>query len=86
MTPNPKQAPSEKETQANEIDPVTQRYANLVAAARATLTAAHDGEPMALLYLADELDTYGQLPPIGVEIPLLTGRQLAIWIDWRERR
>jgi hypothetical protein len=30
-------------------------YANLLAAARATLSAARDGEPDALEYLADEL-------------------------------
>jgi hypothetical protein len=31
------------------------RYANLLAAARATLAAAHEGEPDPLAYLADEL-------------------------------
>lgn len=31
------------------------RYANLLAATRATLSAARDGEPDALEYLADEL-------------------------------
>lgn len=35
--------------------------ANLLAAARATLTAARDGDPEALYYLIDELDAQGQL-------------------------
>jgi hypothetical protein len=32
--------------------------ANLLAAARATITAYHDGEPDPLAYLRDELDTH----------------------------
>lgn len=42
---------------------IRMRYANLLAAARATLTAARDGETNPLAYLIDELATHGQLPP-----------------------
>lgn len=38
-------------------------HANLLAAARATLTAARDGEEDPLFYLVDELDAQDQLPP-----------------------
>jgi hypothetical protein len=38
------------------------QYANLLAAARATLAAVQDGEDRPLIYLRDELDAYGQLP------------------------
>ena len=38
------------------------RYANLLAAARATVAADHDGEANPLAYLRDELDAHGQLP------------------------
>lgn len=48
------------------------RYAHLVAAARATLAAARDGEPDALDYLADELathhDPHGHTPRWWAEI------------------
>jgi len=37
-------------------------YQDLVAAARATLAADHDGEPDPLYYLRDELQAQGQLP------------------------
>lgn len=37
-------------------------YANLLAAARATVAAHRDGEADALGYLRDELDAHGQLP------------------------
>ncbi|QXJ20629.1 hypothetical protein AGRA3207_001377 [Actinomadura graeca] len=37
--------------------------ANLVAAGRATLNAAHDAEPDPLYYLRDELRAQGHLPP-----------------------
>jgi len=39
------------------------RYANLLAAARATLSAEHDGEADPTWYLRDELRATGQLPP-----------------------
>ena len=38
-----------------ELAAIRLSYANLLAAARATLAAARDGEPDALEYLADEL-------------------------------
>jgi hypothetical protein len=38
------------------------RYANLLAASRATIAADHDGEANPLAYLRDELDAHGQLP------------------------
>jgi hypothetical protein len=38
-------------------------YADLLAAARATLAADRDGEPDAFYYLRDELSARGQLPP-----------------------
>ena len=39
------------------------RYANLLAAARATLSAERDGESDPLWYLRDELRATGHLPP-----------------------
>jgi hypothetical protein len=39
-------------------------HANLIAAARATIRADHDGEPDPLWYLRDELAARGQLPAI----------------------
>jgi hypothetical protein len=42
---------------------------NLLAAARATLSANADGEPDPLYYLRDELQAQGQLPPSGQERP-----------------
>lgn len=48
------------------------QYANLLAAARATLAAERDGEDEPLAYLRDELDAYGQLPDwhgAGLPVP-----------------
>jgi hypothetical protein len=42
---------------------------NLIAAARATLSAHVDGEADPLYYLRDELDAQGQLPPKYRERP-----------------
>ena len=42
---------------------------NLIAAARATLGAAADGEDDALFYLRDELEAQGQLPAQDRERP-----------------
>ncbi|WP_300614412.1 hypothetical protein [Trebonia sp.] len=42
---------------------------NLIAAARATLSADADGERDALYYLRDELQAQGQLPPEHRERP-----------------
>ncbi len=45
-----------------ELAATRTQYANLLAAARATLTAAQDGDPYALEFLADELVVqHGQL-------------------------
>jgi hypothetical protein len=40
-------------------------HADLLAAARATLAAARDGEADPLYYLRDALDAHGQLPGVG---------------------
>jgi hypothetical protein len=45
-----------------EIRRLRARLANLVAAARATLSAHDDGEPDALYYLRDELEAQGYGP------------------------
>ena len=42
---------------------VRMTHANLLAAARAPLTATRDGEPDPLFYLVDELAAQGHLPP-----------------------
>jgi hypothetical protein len=49
------------------------RYANLLAAARAALSAEHDGEPDPMWYLRDELRATGHLPP-GLDGPAATTR------------
>jgi DNA-binding XRE family transcriptional regulator len=46
-----------------ELDETRLDRANLLAAARATIAAHHDGEPDPLSYLRDELAARGQLPP-----------------------
>lgn len=46
-----------------ELAAVRRDRANLLAAARATISAQYDGEPDPLSYLRDELDARGQLPP-----------------------
>jgi len=46
---------------------IRRRYHNLVAAARATLAAATDGEPDPLYYLRDELAATGHLPGTGID-------------------
>jgi hypothetical protein len=45
------------------------KHANLVAASRATLIAAQDGEEDPLYYLVDELATQDQVPPIDSPVP-----------------
>jgi hypothetical protein len=57
-------------------------YANLLAAARATLTATIDGEPHPLAYLVDELAAQGQLPPQVRE--QYGSDPLAPWLDHRD--
>jgi hypothetical protein len=54
------------------------QYADLLAAARATIAAQRDAETDALLYLRDELDAHGQLPDRDLhaaELLALRGRQ-----------
>lgn len=46
-----------------ELAEVRRDRANLLAAARATISAQYDGEADPLSYLRDELDARGQLPP-----------------------
>jgi hypothetical protein len=48
---------------ATDLAEERRSYADLLAAARATLSAAHDAEPDPLFYLRDELSSRGQLPP-----------------------
>ncbi|MDQ3764723.1 MAG: hypothetical protein M3460_25285 [Actinomycetota bacterium] len=56
-------------------------YANLLAAARATVTAARDGEANPLAYLVDELAALGQLPPAETGSPSLDTDGLTAWLD-----
>ena len=56
-------------------------YANLLAAARATLTATIDGDPNPLAYLVDELAAQDQLPP---QVADQYGDPLAPWLDHRD--
>jgi hypothetical protein len=68
-------------------------YANLLAAARATLTAARDGEAHPLAYLIDELAAQGQLPPAETSSPILDADRYTAWLtltsesadDWNWR-
>lgn len=46
-----------------ELSRTRMTHANLLAAARATVAAAKDGETDPLYYLLDELDPHNQLPP-----------------------
>jgi hypothetical protein len=46
-----------------ELAGLRRTYADLLAAARATLTADDDAEPDPLFYLRDELSAHGELPP-----------------------
>lgn len=50
---------------------VRAHYADLLAAARATLAADRDNEPDPLFYLRDELASHGQLPPRDLHAPEL---------------
>ncbi|MBV9161830.1 MAG: hypothetical protein JO281_09830 [Pseudonocardiales bacterium] len=58
------------------------RYANLLAAARATLTAARDGDANPLAYLIDELGAQGQLPPLETGSPIFNTDGLTAWTAW----
>ncbi|HKR52650.1 MAG TPA: hypothetical protein VJT72_24335 [Pseudonocardiaceae bacterium] len=63
MTPDTTDAMLEYARLRLALAALRMRYANLLAAARATLTAARDGEANPLAYLIDELAAQGQLPP-----------------------
>ena len=54
---------TEVTTLGAQLTKVRRDWANLVAAARATLNAHHDDEPDHLWYLRDELHAQGHLPP-----------------------
>jgi hypothetical protein len=65
-----------------EFAAIRSEYANLLAAARATLTATIDGDPNPLAYLVDELAAQGQLPP---QVQAHYGSDpLAPWLDHRD--
>jgi hypothetical protein len=60
MTPTPRHVPPPDPVRVigrlcRDLAALRRSYADLLAAARATLSAAHDDEPDALDYLADEL-------------------------------
>jgi hypothetical protein len=57
---------------SDELAATRRRHQDLIAAARATLTATADGEADPLYYLRDELAALGQLPPQSDDP---TGRQ-----------
>lgn len=63
MTPDTTDATSETARLHRALAALRMHHANLLAAARATLTAARDGEAHPLAYLVDELGAQGQLPP-----------------------
>jgi hypothetical protein len=71
-----------KNTCRTEFTALRAHYANLLAAARATLTATIDGDPNPLAYLVDELTAQRQLPP---QIQTHYGSDpLAPWLDHRD--
>jgi hypothetical protein len=61
------------------------QYANLLAAARAALAAAHDGDPYALEFLADELVAqHGQADLDAMTFEPTRADEAALW--WEVRR
>jgi len=77
MTPNTPDAMLEYARLRPALGRLRIRYANLLAAARATLTAACDGDAHPLAYLIDELAAQGQLPPPDTGSPILD--ELTAW-------
>lgn len=63
MTPDTTDTMLENARLRRALASLRMHYANLLAAARATLTAARDGEAHPLAYLVDELAAQEQLPP-----------------------
>jgi len=59
------------------------QHADLLAAARATIAAARDGEPDPLYYIHDELNARGQLPPRHLHAAELLALAAAIHEDTR---
>lgn len=80
MTPDTTDAMSDNARLRRALASLRMRYANLLAAARATLTAARDGEAHPLAYLIDELAAQGQLPPAETGTPTLDGDGLSAWL------
>ncbi|MGH4014360.1 MAG: hypothetical protein ACRDSL_10635 [Pseudonocardiaceae bacterium] len=56
-------------------------HANLLAAARATVAAARDGEADSMYYLRDELAAHDQLPPDHLHAAELLGQPYSETID-----
>jgi hypothetical protein len=79
MTPNTTDAMLEYARLRPALGSLRMRYANLLAAARATLTAARDGDTHPLAYLIDELAAQGQLPPPETGSPFLDADELTAW-------
>jgi hypothetical protein len=79
MTPHPPEVMAENARLRRALASLRMRYANLLAAARATLTATHDGEAHPLAYLIDELAAQGQLPP--AETAALIPHGTTPWAD-----
>ena len=79
MTPNTPDATLEYARLRPALGWLRMRYANLLAAARATLTAARDGDAHPLAYLIDELAAQGQLPPPETGSPILDADELTAW-------
>jgi hypothetical protein len=80
MTPNTTDAMLEYARLRPALGSLRMRYANLLAAARATLIAARDGDANPLAYLVDELGAQGQLPPVETGSPIFNG--LTAWTAW----
>jgi hypothetical protein len=80
MTPNTTDAMLEYARLRPALGSLRMRYANLLAAARATLTAARDGDVNPLAYLVDELGAQGQLPPVETGSPIFN--ELTAWTAW----
>lgn len=81
MTPDTTDAMLEHARLRPALTSLRMRYANLLAAARATLTAARDGDANPLAYLVDELAAQGQLPPAEAGSPILDPDGLSAWCE-----
>ncbi|MGH3801762.1 MAG: hypothetical protein ACRDTD_16845 [Pseudonocardiaceae bacterium] len=89
MTPDTTDAMSENARLRRALASLRMHHANLLAAARATLTAARDGEANPLAYLVDELAAHGQLPPSETGSPIRGTDGLTAWLEtadgWNQR-